>query len=239
MAPSKLASLHRILPQNRSLHGRLLGALVLASSLLGCATQAQTGQLMSAVGTAAVIAGAIAADDGCNAAHERGYERGSACDRGGMSGSEKVGLAVAVAGLATAAVGNALQEDAARLDARRRVYQGPTYTPTTLPPPAYAPAGTFHPFLTPTVVQTTSCTCAALPATPPPAAPPCAATSSESAATTPENTSSAEASPETEATGCPCAVMPASSAPSEEGSPEAAPEEAAPSSEPEQAAPAQ
>lgn len=234
MAPSKLASLHRILPQNRALHGRLLGALVLASSLLGCATQAQTGQLMSAVGTAAVIAGAMIADDGCNAGYEQGYERQSACDRGGMSGSEKAGLAVAVAGLATAAVGNALQEDAARLDARRRVYQGPTYTPTTLPPPGYAPAGTFHPFLPPPVVQTTSCTCPA-----PAATPPCTATQCESTAATPEGAGSAEASPATPATGCPCAVVPASSAPSEEATPEAAPEEAAPPSEPEQAAPAQ
>jgi hypothetical protein len=237
MAPSKLASLHRILPSTRARSAGPLGALMLASSLLGCATQAQTGQLMSAVGTAAVIAGAMVADDGCHGDYERGYERGQPCRGGGMSGSEKAGIAIAVAGLATAAVGNALQEDAARLDARRRVYQGPTYTPTTLPPPAYAPAGTFHPFLPPTIVQTTSCTCHE-PA--PTAAPPCAESSSEGVPATPESAESSSASRRSEATGCPCAPEPAS-APSEDETPEAAPAcEATPPGEPapEQTAPA-
>jgi hypothetical protein len=227
MAPSKLASLHRILPRSR--RASPLAALLLASSLLGCATQAQTGQLLSAAGTAAVIAGAMIADDGCYGDYERGYERGQPCRGGGMSGSEKAGVALAVAGLATAAVGNALQEDAARLDARRRVYQGPTYTPTTLPPPAYAPAGTFHPFMPPTIVQTTSCTCHE-PA--PAAAPPCAEPSSEGATTAPEG---ASAPRKLEATPCTCTPDPASTAPSED---KTSAGEATPSREPEPAAPA-
>lgn len=175
MAPSKLASLHRNLLAQRVLVANPLAALVLASSLLGCATQAQTGQLLSAAGTAAVIAGAVMSDDdGCYGDFGRGNERGLPCGDGRMSGSEKAGIALAVAGLATAAVGNALQEDAARLDARRRVSQGPTtYTPTPLPPPAYAPAGTFHPFLPSSpFILTPSCTCQE----PAPVAPPaCAA----------------------------------------------------------------
>ncbi|MET0412782.1 MAG: hypothetical protein ABW217_15870 [Polyangiaceae bacterium] len=191
---------------------------------------------MSAVGTAAVIAGAMMSDDGCYGDYERGYERGQPCRGGGMSGSEKAGVAIAVAGLATAAVGNALQEDAARLDARRRVYQGPTYTPTTLPPPVYAPAGTFHPFPSSTVVQTTSCTCREPVLEPEP----CAATGDERAAPAPENAGSPGGSHNSEATGCTCAPEPALTAPSEAGTPEAAPQgEATPAGEPEQAAPEQ
>lgn len=232
MAPSKLASLQRIFPGRNQ-----VAALVLASSLLGCATQAQTGQLLSAAGTAAVIAGAVMASDSCYE-YERGYDaRGQPCGGGGMSGSEKAGLALAVAGLATTAVGNALQEDAARLDARRSSRPAPTHTPTTLPPPGYTPSGGINLFGAPTVVLTTSCTCP-LPAAAPESAGSAEGTSSATPEATAEGAAASEASGDEQAQtspaapACPCAGSPAATpgAPAtSEGEPEAAPAvEAAP-----------
>jgi hypothetical protein len=229
MAPSKLALLQWISSRKSS-----VAALVLASGLLGCATQAQTGQLLSAAGTAAVIAGAVMASDGCYE-YERGYDvHGRPCGGGGMSGAEKAGLAVAVAGLATTAIGNALQEDAARLDARRRSSPSPTYTATTLPPPAFAPSGTFNLYGAPTVVLTSSCTCPE-PEPEPVAEPPCTTGSGEGqSGATAESTSegappaagasgeaSAPASPRAGSTACPCAWQPGAA-------PSTAPEPAAP-----------
>jgi hypothetical protein len=140
-----------------------VAGVVLGSCLFGCATQAQTGQVLAAAGTAALIAGAVMADDGCYGDFERGYERGRPCEQSG--GSDKTGAIVAAAGLGVALVGNALVEDAARLDARRSARPAPSYVPATFPPPpGFAPAGTFQVFPPPAVAaQTVRCACPAPP----------------------------------------------------------------------------
>jgi hypothetical protein len=204
--PDRISVLFQRTQPARWSRGAALG-VVLASSLLGaCATQAQTGQLLSAVGTAALIAGAVTSDDGCSGDFDRSYERGVPCRRGS---SNKTGAILAATGLGVALVGNALQEDAARLDARRRFSQGPTYTPAMFPPPpGFAPAGTFQPF-PPAVTPSTTAPCQCATPTPPPC-------TGEATSATPGNPEPPPAAP----AACPCSEPGAALAPAPSSAPE-------------------
>lgn len=158
-----------------------------ALGLAGCATQAQTGQALSAAGTAAVVTGAVLSNNPCWTNTSTGERE---CARG-KGEPDKVGVLLAATGVGVAAVGQALQNDAARLDARRQARAASHEPARSLP----APGSRYLPERGPAFVQGEGgCWCAVptilLPALPPPreggpapasATPSAAATSSSAA----------------------------------------------------------
>lgn len=117
--------------------GGLLG-LVLLTLASGCATQKQSGKALQVVGTTAVVAGAITASQaGCSPVADSRYAslyaaRYECRPRGS---SQTAGAVVAAAGMGTAALGTALEDDANRLDAWKRSRSSPASPPSVLKNP--------------------------------------------------------------------------------------------------------